>query len=267
MTSQEQINRLSERLVACLCRNTERPSGWLPHIVFVEEEGADGHPCYVRYELEDYHSDGSCTLFNPQTGVRETDRHLGEINVDWLVTLWNRYEELCLEQHLIFVADSLPPFRNGDFVRLTDEAVAEVRKAFGDAPADYRRNMLLQVKHVRQDEADGSWHVGVQDIHEDDVQEFAAGNLRTATAEDLLALSGKGQLYAFVWDCNFFGRNETDEKIIEIWKKGPARSLNDAEDDTEYEVERLTPDELAERINDEMFNDLESYVRFIRMPE
>lgn len=30
-----------------------------------------------------------------------------------------------------------------------------------------------------------------------------------------------------------------------------------------YEVERLTPDELAERINDEMFNDTEDYVRFL----
>lgn len=267
MTSQEQINQMTERLVASLCRITERPAGWLPHIVFVEVEGTDGYPCYVRHCLEDYRPDGSCTLYNSQASVREADWHLREINIDWLVTLWNRYEELCAEQQLIPVADSQLPFKNGDFVRLTDEAIAEVRKAFGDGPADYRRNMLFQVRHVQQDKEDGSWHVRVQDIHEDDVQEFAGSNLRPVTADDLLEFSDKGQLYAFVWDCSFFGRNETDEKIIEMWKNGPARSLNDEEDDTEYEVERITPDELAERINDEMFNDLESYVRFIRMPE
>ena len=66
--------------------------------------------------------------------------------------------------------------------------------------------MLLQVKYMRQNSADNSWHIGVQGIHEDDVQEFAGNFLRSATA-----------------------------------------------------------DELAERINDEHFNDTEDYIRFIQM--
>lgn len=41
----------------------------------------------------------------------------------------------------------------------------------------------------------------------------------------------------------------------------------DEEDETEYEVERLTLDELAERINDECFNDTEDYVRFIQITD
>ena len=57
------------------------------------------------------------------------------------------------------------------------------------------------------------------------------------------------QLLAFVWNCGFFSRDVSDEKIIEMWKKSPARSLDDPEDETFYDVECLTPDELAGRIN------------------
>ena len=48
-------------------------------------------------------------------------------------------------------------------------------------------------------------------------------------------------LLAFVWNCGFFSR------------------------DVSYDVECLTPDELAERINDESFAHTEDYVRFINV--
>lgn len=51
MTPQEQERKLSQNIIDSLCRISERPDGWLPHIVFVEEEGEDGYPCYVRYNL------------------------------------------------------------------------------------------------------------------------------------------------------------------------------------------------------------------------
>lgn len=146
MTPQEQERNLSQNIIDSLCHISERPDGWLPHIVFVEEEGEDGYPCYVRYNLLDYHADGTCTLQRPNTDVQETDRELREINVDWLITIWNWYKELCAEQNLSSKEYSRPPFRGGDFVRLTDDAIAEIRRIFGDIPADYRRNMLLQVK-------------------------------------------------------------------------------------------------------------------------
>ena len=47
----------------------------------------------------------------------------------------------------------------------------------------------------------------------------------------------------------------------------PGETVLLADDETEYEVERLTLDELAERINDECFNDTEDYVRFIQMTD
>ena len=45
------------------------------------------------------------------------------------------------------------------------------------------------------------------------------------------------------------------------------RITTDEDEEAEYEVERLTLDELAERINDECFNDTEDYVRFIQMTD
>lgn len=96
MTPQEQAKSLTDKIIANLCRTSKRPNGWLPHIVYVEEEG--DYPVYNRYELIDYAPDGSCTLYNPRTDSRENDFHLNEINIDWLITLWNRHIELCIEQ-------------------------------------------------------------------------------------------------------------------------------------------------------------------------
>ena len=73
------------------------------------------------------------------------------------------------------------------------------------------------------------------------------------------------RLLAFVWNCGFFSRDVSDEKIIEMWRKSPARSLDDPEYETFYDVECLTPDELAGRINDESFAHTEDYVRFINV--
>lgn len=96
--------------------------------------------------------------------------------------------------------------------------------------------------------------------------------LELCAEQHLTPVSGDGTqeeeklgLLAFVWNCNFFGRDVPDSKIIDMWKKSPARSLDDPEDKSLYEVECLTPDELAERINDETFAHAEEYVRFINV--
>lgn len=84
-------------------------------------------------------------------------------------------------------------------------------------------------------------------------------------SEDEILEEKKPELLAFVWNCRFFGRDVPDKKVIEMWKKSPARSLEDPEDENFYEVECLTSDKLAERINDEAFAHAEDYVRFIKV--
>lgn len=184
MTFQERQKELTDKIVASLLRIKRHPEGWLPHTVFVEEEGTNGHsegvPVYTQYQLMGYLPDGNCLLSNSETGQLEhDDYHLSAINLDWLVTVWNRYAELSAEQ---------------------------------DIPA--------------------------------------------------IPEEPEKKLWAFVWNFRHMDRNATDEEILAAWENGPSRS-SDKEDEREYEVEKLTPDELSERINDDGYAHATDYVRFI----
>lgn len=60
-----------------------------------------GTGCGIHHvRLEEIRTDGSCTLYNAESRERFTCRHLHEINMDWLVTVWERYLELCVEQDI-----------------------------------------------------------------------------------------------------------------------------------------------------------------------
>ena len=93
MNYQKQVNELQQQLITRLSAITDRPDGWLPHLVYVEEEGDDengfGTPVYNSYRLIDFNLNGDCTLRNLITGEDDMERHLSEINIDWLVTVWN----------------------------------------------------------------------------------------------------------------------------------------------------------------------------------
>lgn len=226
MTPQEQQKNLSQNIVDSLCRITERPDGWLPHIVFVEEEGWDGYPCYNRYRLIDFQANGNCTLLNPTTQLQATDHHLSEINMDWLITLWNLYVELSIEQKIWKDRAVEMLLQNSD----ADEM--RIREFVNE----HWQNLLLDKDNI---EAFKEW----------------------LSAEEQV----KSGQYAFVWNCGHLDRSVSDTQLIAAWQNGPSRSVIDDEDTSEYEVERLTLDELAERINDECFNDNENYIRFIQM--
>lgn len=226
MTPQEQVKSLTDKLIANLCRTTKRPDGWLPHIVYVEEEG--DYPVYNRYELIDYTPDGICTLYNPRTDSRKNDFHLSEINIDWLITVWNRYIELCIEQGI---------WKDRAVEILQNETTAG-EMVIREFVEEHWQNLLLDEDNISA------------------FKQWIAANENSSR-----------QLYAFLWSYHYMDRNVSDEEIIEAWENGPSRSKTDEEDDELYEVEKLTPDELAERINDENFAFAEDYVRFIEIDE
>lgn len=62
------------------------------------------------------------------------------------------------------------------------------------------------------------------------------------------------KLHAFVWHFEHLERDASDEEILKAWE---------LQDNETYNVSKYTPDEFAELINDERFNDQEHYVRFI----
>lgn len=90
---QSQINSLHQALVKQLCEIREFPEDFLPHTVFVEEEDIGG-VIYRQYKLTQIQEDGKCTLEDIMTNEKDDDRRLEEVNIDWLITLWIRYEEL-----------------------------------------------------------------------------------------------------------------------------------------------------------------------------
>ena len=105
MTFTTRFNQLQTDIIANITAITNRPDGWLPHTVFVEEEDEDrsgaGTPVYKKYQLIDFKPDGSCTLRDTKTGEDETDRHLSEINIDWLMTLYGYYHDLSEEREAL----------------------------------------------------------------------------------------------------------------------------------------------------------------------
>lgn len=62
------------------------------------------------------------------------------------------------------------------------------------------------------------------------------------------------KLHAFVWHFEHMDRNASDEEILKAWE---------LQDNEVYNVNKYSPDEFAELVNDERFNDQEHYVRFI----
>lgn len=64
--------------------------------------------------------------------------------------------------------------------------------------------------------------------------------------------------WAFLYPYSRFQRNTSDARIIAGYEKHNNKNPV---------VEKLTPDELAEKINDGMFNDQEYYIRFIMLPK
>lgn len=66
------------------------------------------------------------------------------------------------------------------------------------------------------------------------------------------------KLHAFVWHIEHLERDASDEEILKAWE---------LQDNEVYNVSKYTPDEFAELVNDERFNDQEYYVRFIMTAE
>lgn len=101
MNYNNKLNDLARQVIASLVQIEDAPAEWLPHTVYVEEEGEDcdgrGIPVYNQYKLVKIHYSGACELQNVITNEIE-ERHLYEINIEWLITVLNRYEELIAEQ-------------------------------------------------------------------------------------------------------------------------------------------------------------------------
>ena len=230
------IEKISKEIIADLCRSNIRPDDWLPHTVYVEEVGEDERlgdiPVYTRYTLENFKEDGSCTFRDMEGECRSGILH--EICIDWLFILRNRYLELCAEQGL---------WRERAIHMLeqeTDASLSDILEFVGQ----HWQNLASDKENI---EAFRRWKV-------------------PETPQVL-----PKELFAFVWPFELMPRNATDEQILAAYENGPSRSLRegddvwDEDDETLYEVRKLTPDELAAEINDNDCAFGQCYVRFIEV--
>lgn len=216
MKLQEKQKELEQEIIANLRAIPKMPEGLLPHTVYVEEEGEEdehhGIPVYTAYKLEEIRPDGSCMLYNPDSRERFPCRHLYEINIDWLVTVWERYLELCVGQKLwkqnavAFLKES------------TDKTDTEI-SAFVDSGWDRCSAYTDNLKRF---------------LGKDEVKE----------------------VWVFSFPMDDFGRDAPDKEIIFDYENNP-----------HTEVEKMTLLEFTARINDEMFNDQDNWVRAIELPE
>lgn len=97
MTYQEQHKALENRIISSLCEIKEYPCELFPHSVFVEEVGEDCGPVYNKYSLVSINQSEKTCMLKSSHSREESEFYLSSISIDWLVTVWNRCQELISE--------------------------------------------------------------------------------------------------------------------------------------------------------------------------
>ncbi|MFR9543451.1 MAG: hypothetical protein SNH27_15550, partial [Rikenellaceae bacterium] len=88
---------LRQEIISKLLSIKDRPEGWLPHVVYVQDEDCDSADpeakLYTLYKLLDFQDSGECQLLDIETNKTEAGA-LCEIETEGLITILNWYGEL-----------------------------------------------------------------------------------------------------------------------------------------------------------------------------
>ncbi len=88
---------LRQEIIDKLLTIKDRPEGWLPHVVYVQDEDCDSADpdakLYIQYQLYDFQDNGECQLIDLTRGTMEAGA-LCEIETEGLITVLNWYGEL-----------------------------------------------------------------------------------------------------------------------------------------------------------------------------
>ena len=95
------IETLRDMTINRLCSLSTGPEGLLPHSVYVEDtDVTNGTFFYKEYKLLSIIPENmTCILLDPET-KQEEEAELADINVDWLVTVWERCQVLSAKMSL-----------------------------------------------------------------------------------------------------------------------------------------------------------------------
>ena len=155
MRIQEKQKALEQEVIANLCAIPKMPENMLPHTVYVEEEGEDGYghgiPVYTMYRLEEIRTDGSCTLYNAESRERFTCRHLHEINMDWLVTVWIFSFPLDEFERDVPAGKIIVDYENNPATRVEKMTPLEFTANINDECFDDRNNWVRAIELPKQE--------------------------------------------------------------------------------------------------------------------
>ena len=91
------LANLRNELTLELAAAQHRPVGWLPRIVFVEDDEYENG--FSKYEIHEINADSTFVGTNLYTGRKER-LPLTDINIDWLMLLFDIYASECQVQNL-----------------------------------------------------------------------------------------------------------------------------------------------------------------------
>lgn len=236
MTYQEQHKALENRIISSLCEIKEYPCELLPHTVFVEEVGEDCGPVYNKYSLVSINQSEKTCMLKSSHSKEESEFYLSSINIDWLITVWNRCQELMSETgklrehavcYLLEHTDAEPDYiaeyvDKNWWLSFPDEAnlatFNECRKQVDCSLETCLRN-LLEVALVG-------------------VPGFKQSAMFRDCSEALKNMPMVKEMKVFLYSIYKFERNASNEDILKAW------------DENDDSIEVYTIDELAAILND-----------------
>ncbi len=195
----------------------KQPNGWLPitasAIVYPDEDDIiEEFPMLEHCRILEFFGCGECCATTIESG--DNDPYgLSEFLPENLITIWERYVQLAVEQS-IWKENAISYLKEN--TEFSEEKIESLVSTQWKPEYTFSTNLQL----IRQQEE-------------------------------------KKELWIFSYPMNRFERNASDEEIINDYENNQ---------DADSLVVKMTPQEFTALINDEMFNDMDNWVRVIELP-
>ncbi|MCD8261134.1 MAG: hypothetical protein LUD15_06290, partial [Bacteroides sp.] len=246
MSYSNQLRKLTSEIVDKLSDIEEFPEELFPHLVFIEEVNGRGEPEYVKYRLQSIEPyTGYCTVkFDDGFDNEEERRELAEINLEWLITIWERYQELTGNK-----------FQETEILNSRVEAIlneAFLMPMFFVGAFNVFQGAMQQMSDEEMYELLGN------SVHADSLRQTINRisdqlNFRDQHPEIPNPYTPK-QYWAFIYPNYEIYRKLSDKELIEKWE---------TQDPTTGQIECMTPEEFNAYTNQPDFSIGNYRVRFL----
>lgn len=233
---QKQQETLASRIIAGLCYIKDYPCELLPHTVFVEEVGEDGGPIYNKHSLISINQKEKTCMLKSCHSQEENEYNLASINIDWLVTVWNRCQELMSESRMIreHAVCRLLEHTDADLDYIDKYVDKNWRLSFPDEANIAAFNACRKQTDCRLE----TYLRNLLEVASVGIPAFKQSTMFRDCNTALKDIPMVKELKVFLYSISKFERNASDEDILKAW------------DENDDSVEVCTIDELAATLND-----------------